>query len=51
MLNSMGAKITGVGSNLLVIEGVSSLAGCSHRILPDMIEIGSLDWFSSDDTI
>ena len=41
MLNSMGAKITGVGSNLLNIEGVKSLGGCSHRILPDMIEIGS----------
>ncbi len=41
MLNSMGAKITGVGSNLLTIEGVSSLHGCEHRILPDMIEIGS----------
>jgi UDP-N-acetylglucosamine 1-carboxyvinyltransferase len=41
MLNSMGAKITGVGSNLLVIEGVKSLIGCEHRILPDMIEIGS----------
>jgi UDP-N-acetylglucosamine 1-carboxyvinyltransferase len=41
MLNSMGAKITGVGSNLLVIEGVESLGGCTHRILPDMIEIGS----------
>ena len=41
MLNSMGAKITGVGSNLLVIEGVKSLSGCEHRILPDMIEIGS----------
>lgn len=41
MLNSMGAKITGVGSNLLTIEGVASLNGCSHRILPDMIEIGS----------
>ncbi len=41
MLNSMGAKITGVGSNLLVIEGVESLGGCEHRILPDMIEIGS----------
>ncbi len=41
MLNSMGAKITGVGSNLLVIEGVKSLGGCKHRILPDMIEIGS----------
>ena len=41
MLNSMGAKITGVGSNLLRIEGVESLNGCNHRILPDMIEIGS----------
>jgi UDP-N-acetylglucosamine 1-carboxyvinyltransferase len=41
MLNSMGAKITGVGSNLLTIEGVKSLGGCEHRILPDMIEIGS----------
>jgi UDP-N-acetylglucosamine 1-carboxyvinyltransferase len=41
MLNSMGAKITGVGSNLLTIEGVKSLTGCQHRILPDMIEVGS----------
>jgi len=41
MLNSMGAKISGVGSNLLIIEGVESLIGCEHRILPDMIEIGS----------
>ncbi|MDB0615751.1 UDP-N-acetylglucosamine 1-carboxyvinyltransferase [Tenacibaculum dicentrarchi] len=41
MLNSMGAKITGVGSNLLTIEGVKSLGGCQHRVLPDMIEIGS----------
>ena len=41
MLNSMGAKITGIGSNLLTIEGVASLGGCEHRILPDMIEIGS----------
>ena len=41
MLNSMGAKITGAGSNLLTIEGVESLGGCEHRILPDMIEIGS----------
>ena len=41
MLNSMGAKITGVGSNLLKIEGVEKLGGCEHRILPDMIEIGS----------
>lgn len=41
MLNSMGAKITGIGSNLLKIEGVNSLGGCTHRILPDMIEIGS----------
>jgi len=41
MLNSMGAKISGVGSNLLVIEGVASLVGCEHTVLPDMIEIGS----------
>ena len=41
MLNSMGAKISGVGSNLLEIEGVDVLTGCDHRILPDMIEIGS----------
>ena len=41
MLNSMGAKITGIGSNLINIEGVKNLAGCTHRILPDMIEIGS----------
>lgn len=37
----MGAKISGVGSNLLNIEGVVYLGGCTHRILPDMIEIGS----------
>ncbi|MBP1640868.1 MAG: UDP-N-acetylglucosamine 1-carboxyvinyltransferase [Bacteroidetes bacterium] len=41
MLNAMGAKISGVGSNLLVIEGVDALGGCNHRILPDMIEVGS----------
>lgn len=41
MLNNMGAKITGVGSNLLHIEGVTELGGCKHRMLPDMIEIGS----------
>lgn len=41
MLNRMGAKITGVGSNLLHIEGVSQLRGTEHRMLPDMIEIGS----------
>lgn len=41
MLNSMGAKIEGIGSNLLKIEGVKSLGGCFHRILPDMIEVGS----------
>jgi UDP-N-acetylglucosamine 1-carboxyvinyltransferase len=41
MLNSMGAKITGIGSNLLIIEGVKKLVGCTHRILPDMVEIGS----------
>ena len=41
MLNRMGAKITGVGSNLLTIEGVKKLGGTTHRLLPDMIEIGS----------
>jgi UDP-N-acetylglucosamine 1-carboxyvinyltransferase len=41
MLNNMGAKITGVGSNLLQIEGVKELKGTNHRLLPDMIEIGS----------
>ena len=41
MLNSMGAKIKGVGSNLLTIEGVKELHGCTHRLLPDMIEVGS----------
>ncbi|MCF8324092.1 MAG: UDP-N-acetylglucosamine 1-carboxyvinyltransferase [Leadbetterella sp.] len=41
MLNSMGAKISGVGSNLLIIKGVKELHGCEHTMLPDMIEIGS----------
>ena len=41
MLNSMGAEIRGVGSNLLTINGVESLKGCTHRLLPDMIEVGS----------
>lgn len=41
MLNSMGAKITGIGSNLLTIEGVEKLGGCEHRLLADMIEVGS----------
>ena len=41
MLNSMGANITGVGSNLLTINGVKELKGCEHTVLPDMIEIGS----------
>ncbi|MFM6954883.1 MAG: UDP-N-acetylglucosamine 1-carboxyvinyltransferase, partial [Sphingobacteriaceae bacterium] len=41
MLNRMGAKISGIGSNLLTIEGVSKLGGTEHRMLPDMIEIGS----------
>jgi UDP-N-acetylglucosamine 1-carboxyvinyltransferase len=41
MLVSMGAKISGIGSNLLYIDGVERLGGCVHRILPDMIEIGS----------
>ena len=41
MLNAMGARISGIGSNLLEIEGVDCLGGCKHTILPDMIEIGS----------
>ncbi|HNE50027.1 MAG TPA: UDP-N-acetylglucosamine 1-carboxyvinyltransferase [Chitinophagales bacterium] len=41
MLNRMGAKIAGIGSNLLKIEGVKKLGGTTHRLLPDMIEIGS----------
>ena len=41
MLNSMGAKIEGIGSNMIHIDGVTSMNGCFHRILPDMIEIGS----------
>jgi UDP-N-acetylglucosamine 1-carboxyvinyltransferase len=41
MLNIMGAKISGIGSNLLTIEGVTRLRGCEHTILPDMIEVGS----------
>jgi UDP-N-acetylglucosamine 1-carboxyvinyltransferase len=41
MLNSMGANISGIGSNLLYIDGVESLSGTKHKILPDMIEVGS----------
>ncbi|MBT8313562.1 MAG: UDP-N-acetylglucosamine 1-carboxyvinyltransferase [Maribacter sp.] len=41
MLNRMGAKISGIGSNMLVIEGVETLGGTTHTMLPDMIEIGS----------
>lgn len=41
MMNAMGAKVSGIGSNLITIEGVESMGGCEHRILPDMIEIGS----------
>ena len=41
MLKNMGARISGIGSNLLTIEGVGHLRGCKHRLLPDMIEIGS----------
>lgn len=41
MLNAMGAKINGIGSNKLIIQGVTSMNGCVHRCLPDMIEIGS----------
>ncbi|MNK58248.1 UDP-N-acetylglucosamine 1-carboxyvinyltransferase [compost metagenome] len=41
MLNRMGANITGIGSNLLIVEGVDNLSGTEHRMLPDMVEIGS----------
>ena len=41
MLNAMGAKISGIASNLLTIEGVERLGGCTHTVLPDMIEVGS----------
>ena len=41
MMNAMGANITGIGSNLITIEGVEKMNGCQHRCLPDMIEIGS----------
>ena len=41
MLNSMGAKISGIASNRLVIQGVKELNGCTHKVLPDMIEVGS----------
>ncbi len=41
MLNRMGAKISGIASNLLTIEGVKTLGGCEHTVLPDMIEVGS----------
>jgi len=41
MLNRMGAKISGIGSNMLIIEGVPALHGTEHRMLPDMIEVGS----------
>jgi UDP-N-acetylglucosamine 1-carboxyvinyltransferase len=41
MLNRMGAKISGIGSNLLIVEGVEYLGGTTHRMLPDMIEVGS----------
>ena len=41
MLNAMGARITGIASNLLTIEGVTCLGGCTHTVLPDMIEVGS----------
>ena len=41
MINRMGGKISGIGSNLLIVDGVEELGGCEHRVLPDMIEIGS----------
>ena len=49
MLNSMGAKISGIGSNKIIIDGVTILHGCKHRILPDMIEIGSFIGLAADD--
>ena len=51
MLNRMGANISGIGSNLLTIEGVSHLRGTEHTMLPDMVEIGSLDWSCCNDKI
>ena len=51
MLNSMGANIQGIGSNLITIEGVDYLGGCEHTILPDMIEIGSVHRLSCNDSI
>ena len=51
MLNRMGAKISGVGSNLLTIEGVSELQGTEHTMLPDMIEIGSFIGLAGHDPI
>ena len=42
MLNAMGGKITGIGTNLIIIDGVTKLYGCNHKIMPDHIEIGSL---------
>jgi UDP-N-acetylglucosamine 1-carboxyvinyltransferase len=47
MLNSMGAKISGIASNLLKIEGVRTLHGTTHKILPDMIEVGSFIGFAA----
>ena len=47
MLNRMGAKISGIGSNLLTIDGVDQLHGTDHTLLPDMIENRELDWFGS----
>lgn len=49
MLNRMGAKIQGIASNLLTIEGVDELHGTEHTILPDMIEVGSFIWYGSHD--
>jgi len=41
MMNAMGANVSGIGSNLIIIEGVSEMGGCKHKVLPDMIEVGS----------
>ena len=51
MLNSMGADIEGVGSNLLTIHGVKELHGCTHRLLPDMIEVGSFIGMAAMDVL
>ena len=51
MLSRMGAKIEGIGSNLLTIHGVKELGGTSHKMLPDMIEVGSFIGVASNDRL